>query len=149
MGAIFFSPGDSHTKGLLVLLCLGLEDFTEVDTDPKKGLCPLRLLSQMKKLSLFMPLQAVAPENSCLGGVSLKDNKIIWKIKMREVKTKQYLETLIVLWIKWRGMLEIKHLIDVDSIVACQDSSWVYGEGRTKIALSSPATIDFLAQDLG
>ena len=35
MGAIFFSPGDSHTKGLLVLLHLGLEGVTEVDTDPK------------------------------------------------------------------------------------------------------------------
>ena len=32
---IFFSPGDSHTKGLLVLLHLGLEGITEVDTDSK------------------------------------------------------------------------------------------------------------------
>ena len=35
MGAIFFSPGDSHTKGLLVLLHLHLEGVTEVDTDSK------------------------------------------------------------------------------------------------------------------
>ena len=35
LGAIFFSFGDSHTKGLLVLLQLGLEGITEVDTDPK------------------------------------------------------------------------------------------------------------------
>ena len=35
LSAIFFSPGDSHTKGLLVLLHLGLEGVTEVDTDPK------------------------------------------------------------------------------------------------------------------
>ena len=35
LGAIFFSPGDSHTKGLLVLLHLSLEGVTEVDTDPK------------------------------------------------------------------------------------------------------------------
>ena len=35
LGAIFFSPGDSHTKGLLVLLHLGLEGVTEIDTDPK------------------------------------------------------------------------------------------------------------------
>ena len=32
---VFFSPGDSHTKGLLVLLHLGLEGITEVDTDSK------------------------------------------------------------------------------------------------------------------
>ena len=35
LDAIVFSPGDSHTKGLLALLQLGLERVTEVDTDPK------------------------------------------------------------------------------------------------------------------
>ena len=35
LGPIFFSPGDSHKKGLLVLYHLGLECVTEVDTDPK------------------------------------------------------------------------------------------------------------------
>ena len=36
LGAIFFSPGDSNTKGLLVLFHLGLEGVTEVNTDPKR-----------------------------------------------------------------------------------------------------------------
>ena len=35
MGAILFSPGDTHTKEMLFLLHLGLEGITEVDTDPK------------------------------------------------------------------------------------------------------------------
>ena len=35
LGAIFFSTGDSHTKGRPFLVHLGLEDITEVDTDPK------------------------------------------------------------------------------------------------------------------
>ena len=35
MGPIFFSPGESHTKRLLVLLHLGLKGVTKVDTDPK------------------------------------------------------------------------------------------------------------------
>ena len=35
LGAIFFSPGDSHTKGLVVLLHLGLKGVIEVDTNPK------------------------------------------------------------------------------------------------------------------
>ena len=48
---------------------------------------------------------------------------------------------------------ELKHFIDVVSIMLCQNSSWImdwkiYGEGRTQIPLSSPATIDLLAQDL-
>ena len=39
--------------------------------------------------------------NIWLGGFSLNGYKIIWKIKAREMKTKYYLETLIVLCIKW------------------------------------------------
>ena len=35
MGPIYFSSGDSHTKGPLALLYLGLEGVTEVDTNPK------------------------------------------------------------------------------------------------------------------
>ena len=35
LGHIFFFPEDSHTKGLHVLLNLGLEGVTEADTDPK------------------------------------------------------------------------------------------------------------------
>ena len=35
LGVIFFYPGDSHTKGLLVLFNVGLEGVSEVDTDPK------------------------------------------------------------------------------------------------------------------
>ena len=33
LGPIFFSPGESHTKIMLFLLHLGLEDITEVDTE--------------------------------------------------------------------------------------------------------------------
>ena len=36
LDVIFFSTGDSHTKGLLVLLNLDLEGVTEVDTEPKR-----------------------------------------------------------------------------------------------------------------
>ena len=35
LGHIFFSPGYSHTIGMLFLLHLGLEGITKVDTDPK------------------------------------------------------------------------------------------------------------------
>ena len=40
----------------------------------------------MTEFSVFMLLQGIAPENSWLGGVSLKDYKIIWKIKIKEMK---------------------------------------------------------------
>ena len=45
-------------------------------------------LPSMTEFFVFMLLQYIAPRNSWLGDVSLKDNKIIWKIKMREIKTK-------------------------------------------------------------
>ena len=40
----------------------------------------------MTEFSVFMPL-GIAPGNGWLRGASLKDYKIIWKIKMREMKT--------------------------------------------------------------
>ena len=56
-----------------------------------------------------MPLKDITPESSWLKGVSLKDYKIIWKIDVREMKTKLYLETLILPWKNWTGMVEMKH----------------------------------------
>ena len=60
----------------------------------------------MPEFSVCMLLQCIASGNSRLGDVSLKDYKIISKIKMREMKTKSYLKTLIVLWIKWTEMVK-------------------------------------------
>ena len=61
---------------------------------------------------------------------------------------------LIELLIKLRGMVKIKHkdVLDVVPIMLCQSSSWImssriYGKGRTLNLLSSPITIDPLAQD--
>ena len=45
------------------------------------SLFPLRLLPLTTEFSLFMPLQGIAPGNSWLGGISLKDYKIIFFIK--------------------------------------------------------------------
>ena len=87
LGAIFFSPGDSHTKGLLALLHLGLEGVTEVDTDPKGMFVSFKVTPSNDRVLCVYAL-GIAPGSSCLEGVSLKDCKIIWKIKMREMKTK-------------------------------------------------------------
>ena len=87
LGAIFLSPGDSHIKGLLVLLHLGLEGVTEVDTDPKGRFVSFKVTPSNDRVLCVYAL-GIAPGNSCLEGVSLKDYKIIWKIKMREMKTK-------------------------------------------------------------
>ena len=115
------------------------------------GLCPLRLLPLMTEFSVFMLLQGITPWNSWLGGISLKDCKISWKTRVKEMKTKFNCK-----WIKWTDMVKTKRkdFIDVVPIMTCQNSSWIigsriYGEGTTQIPLISPTTIDPLAQDPG
>ena len=61
------------------------------------------------------------PESSWLKGVSLKDYKIILKINVWEMKTNLYLKTLILLWIKWTGVVEMKHKDFVDVVPKAQD----------------------------
>ena len=45
-------------------------------------------LSLMTEISVFVPLQGIASGICWLGGISLKEYKIIWKIEMKEMKTK-------------------------------------------------------------
>ena len=87
LGVIFFSPGDSHKKELLVLLHLGVEGVTEVYTDPEKRFASFKVILSNDRVLCVYAL-GIAPGNICLEGVSLKDYKIIRKIKMREMKTK-------------------------------------------------------------
>ena len=63
MGSIFFSPGDSHTKGMLFVLHLGLEGITAVDNDPEGRFLFFKVTTS-NETSLFVPLQGIAPENS-------------------------------------------------------------------------------------
>ena len=67
----FFSPGDSHTKGSLVLLHPGLESITEVDTNPKEVFVSIKvtLLPLITGIFMFMPLQGIVPGNSWLGTI--------------------------------------------------------------------------------
>ena len=73
---------------------LVLEGITEVGTDLKgrfvsfKVTRSIDIMSSYNEFSVFIALQGIAAGKSLLGGVSLKDYKIIWKIKMREIKTK-------------------------------------------------------------
>ena len=116
LGPIFFSPGDSHKKGLLLLLHWVLKVSLRLTLIQKGRLCPLRLLPLMTEFCVYAP-----SGNSWLGSVSLKDYKIIWDF------------------------------IDPVPIMPYQNSSWIiglriYGEGRTQITQSSPATIGPLAR---
>ena len=82
---ISFYPVDSHTKRMLFLLHLCLEGLTEADTDPKGRFVSFKI-TPSNESSLFLPLQGKAPKNSWLGRAFLKDYKIIYQRKMREIK---------------------------------------------------------------
>ena len=76
LGAIFFSPGDSNIKELLVLLHLGLEGVTEVNPDPKGRFASFKVTPSNDRVLCVYAL-GIALGNSYLEGVSLKDYKII------------------------------------------------------------------------
>ena len=61
LGTIFLSPGDSHTKRLLVSLHLGLEGVTEFDTDPKGRFVPFNATPSNDRVLCVYAL-GIAPE---------------------------------------------------------------------------------------
>ena len=116
MDCIFFHPRDSHTKGSLVLIHPGLEGITEVETDPKGGFVSFKVTSLplMTEFCVYVPSgystrEQLARERFFKGLQNYMENKIEGKEK------KKCLETLIVLWIKWMGMVEIKHKNSIDA----------------------------------
>ena len=82
LGLIFFSPRDSLTKNGFPCFLWVLKVPLRLTMIQKGRLCPVRWFP------LTTGLQGIAPGNSRLWRLSLKDYKIVWKTKMREMKTK-------------------------------------------------------------
>ena len=64
LGPIFFSSGDSHTKGLLVQLHPGFEDVTEVDTDPKQRFVSFKVTSSNGRVLRVLCVYAPSEHNT-------------------------------------------------------------------------------------
>ena len=88
----------------------------------------------MTEFSMFMPLQGIAPRNSRLVRVSLKDYNIIWKIKMGKMDRHGGNKTQRL----YRCCFNYALIVD--------NGLRIYGEGRTQIALSSTTMICPLAR---
>ena len=80
LGPMFFSPGDSHTKGTLFLLHMGLEGITEVNNDSKMTFVSLRLLPLMKEFSVCSPSGYSTREQLSMGA-------LYWSTTKSPVKT--------------------------------------------------------------
>ena len=85
---MFLSWRKSHTKGLLTLLDPGLEDITDVDTDPKRKFVSFRVTpSNDRILCVYAPSGHNISEQ-LVTRHSLKDCKIVWKTRVMGIKTK-------------------------------------------------------------
>ena len=134
MNRIFLSPGNSQ-KDCLSWFIQVLKLWLRLRMVQKGGFVSFKITP-----SIDILLCVYSPQgNSWLGCISLKNYIIMWDIKRMKMKTNYYLETLIVLWIKWIGMVEIKHkdFIDFVPIMSCQNSLYLMGstisrEGRTQ-----------------
>ena len=64
LGVILFSPGDCHTKGLLVLLHSDLEGITEVDIDPEGRFVSFIVTPSNDRVLCVYALQGIGIGNS-------------------------------------------------------------------------------------
>ena len=64
LGPIFFAPGDTFSKGILILLPQALMMSQMLTQIQKGGLCPLKLLPLMKEFSVSMLLQVIVTGNN-------------------------------------------------------------------------------------
>ena len=99
-----------------------------------------------------MPLQGIAPEKSWLRGPFFEGLQNYMQNKNARNENKIILRDFICTMDKmdWDSG-NTNHVIP---IMSCKNSSWImgsriYGEERTEIPLSSPTTLDSLAQDPG
>ena len=138
---------------MLVLLHLGLEGITVVDTDPKGRFVSFKVTpSNDRVLCVYAHSRYITREQLAKGRF-FEGLQNYMENKNKGNENKKLLGDLIVLWIKWTGMVKIKHknFIGAAPVMPCENSSWImslriYGEGRIQISQSSPATIGLLAR---
>ena len=152
MGSIFFSSGDSHTRGLLVLLHLSLEGITKVETDPKGGLCLLRLLHSllMTEFSVFKPLSGHSTRENLASGWSFKGIQSYMENKNDRNENKTTpggFNDSIDKMDRYDGnKTQMIYRLCSNYALIVDNYLRVYGEGITHFSLNSPVIIGPLAR---
>ena len=122
-----------------------------------RGLCPLMLLPLITDFFVFMHHSGHNTRKQQTRGYFFEWQQHCMESKNEGNEEKKFfLMSLVVLWIKWTGIMEIKYkkFIDVVPIMPCQKSSRsmtsrIFGERWIQIPLSLLTTIDPFAEDPG
>ena len=149
LGSNFFSLGDSHTKGHFSCFIWDLK----IDTDAKGRFVSFKFTpSNDRVLCVYAP-SGYSTREQLDRGRFFEGLQNYMKNKNKGNENKIILEDFICTVDKINRMVKIKQkdFIGAAPVMPCQNSSRImglrfYGEGRTQIPLSSPATIDPLAR---
>ena len=145
----FYSVGDSHTKGCLSCFIWDLK----VDTDPKGRYVSFKFTpSNDRVLCVYAP-SGYSTREQLDRGRFFEGLQNYMENKNKGNENKIILEDFNCTMDKMDRDGENKHndLTGPAPVMPCQNSSWItslriYGEGRTQIPPSSPATIGPLAR---
>ena len=149
LGSNFFSLGDSHTKGCLSCFIWDLK----IDTDAKGRFVSFKFTpSNDRVLCVYVP-SGYSTREQLDRGRFFEGLQNYMENKNKGNENKIILEDFNCTMDKMDRDGENKHndLTGPAPVMPCQNSSWItslriYGEGRTQIPLSSPATIGPLAR---
>ena len=138
LDSFIFSPGDNHTEELSVMLHPGLKGVTEVDTDPKRRFAFFRLTRKLRARGHFFEELKSYMENAN------KENKnkiILGDFDCIMDKTDSYGGN------KTQRIHTCCFNFTLSKLIILDNGSRIYEEWKTQIPLSSPTTIDSLAQN--
>ena len=88
LGPIFYSPGDTFTKGILVLLHLGFDHVSDNDTDPKERFVSFKVGPSDDRVFCIHAPSGHNNGQQLARDASLKDYKLTMEAKPREMRTK-------------------------------------------------------------
>ena len=121
LGPIFLSPGSSHSKRFIVQLHPGLEGVTEVDTGPKGRLVSFKVTLSNNRVLCFCAPSRYNTREQLVKGCFFERLQNYMENKCKGNENKIILGDLILLWIKWTGMVEVKHKDFIDAVPKAQD----------------------------